>query len=462
MNKVFLKHKGKVSEKEFLEYLDSICKNENIKAMILDFYNILKANDDKSGKKLTIQSFGKTPDNFPAIPLYTDQAKFLFLSEQDQAKNDALVQQFCDALNQNNEIADEKMRADAINQAFEIYQTQQDKLYDQNVEPIGASDLFRFQFINFVNKINIENSSHNQSSVRGGYIAIEKQITLYYVDDMAFEDKSKYFHLQNTINHELTHVLSMKTANFGSFPHFISPGAVTVSQGTICLYNPQLGELIKNNRMVFNANLEAEIILNEVATDYYSLYIAKRLTHFDFASHTYDNIPTRIYGAASDEFEDFTSYGELGHIFEIIFKNQSSFGKCINNPVIPVWGQYNIIKNFFGNTKISNKVCGQVDNTLSKIFNIETKMFKEVKQFDKFKLLKCSDNSLIKPFSDVLLSYSDIFISEFIEILSKMSFIISSSSKLPSQSCFKTISSFKISGINLDLIFRISFTFKLR
>ncbi|MBQ2713402.1 MAG: hypothetical protein IJF22_00350, partial [Clostridia bacterium] len=81
MNKIFLKHKGKVSEEQFFEYLNSICENEHIKTMILEFYELLKTTDNKLGKMLTIKSFGKTPENFPSFPLYTDQAKYLFLSK---------------------------------------------------------------------------------------------------------------------------------------------------------------------------------------------------------------------------------------------------------------------------------------------------------------------------------------------------------------------------------------------
>ena len=383
-----LKHKSMVSEPEFFEYLNNVCQNEHIKNMILDFYNMLKANDDKLGKRLTIKSFGRTPENYPSFPLYTDQAKS-FLSAEHQAKDDALIAEFSDILQKSQDITDEKLREEAIDKAFNAYISQQDEIFNQYTNAIGESDLFRFQFVNFVNEVTAEENS--QASIRGFFSPLNKLIKLYNISDDLLADKSTklYFKLQNTINHELTHLLSMKTVNFGFYPHFISPGMLIAQQGTRCMYNPQIANLITNNSKLFFANMAAEDILNEAATDFYSVYAAKRLATYDFQSTYYENIPTLVFGAVSEnqKHDDFTSYGELGHIFAIIFENNNGFSKCFFNNDMPVWGQYNIINNFLESAQISPELERQIESTLSQTFNIEKNQCQKFLQFDKFKLL---------------------------------------------------------------------------
>lgn len=392
MDKKFLKHKGKVSETEFLEYLEKICKNKNIKEIILEFYEILKSSDKKFGKMYTIKSFGRTPENSPLFPLYTDQAKYLFLSKEDQEKDDALIFEFTSALKNNEEILDENLRKEANDKAFEIYRTKQDKLFSLDTEPIGASDLFRFQFVNFVDTINIEEGlSHHPNGTRGYYNALNKELRLFNITDELFNKKDtfQYFKLQNTIYHELTHMFSMKTANTENNPIFTSPGVMAIMEKTHALVNPQILELLRKNRFILDAFMFAEEILNEVATDYYSLYLSNRLVSFyNFATPARPNAPGRLYGAlsADQKFEDLTLYTDFGHIFEIIFRN-NNFARCICNTEMPVWGQYYFIKDFLESNKISNQLGCQIDHKLSEIFNIEQDMFKTISQFDKFQLL---------------------------------------------------------------------------
>lgn len=393
MNKFFLKYKGKVSEEKFFKYLDNICENQNIKAMILDFYNTLKKTDKKVGKMLSIKSFGKTPENSPYFPIYTDQAKYLFLSKKDQAKDDNLIKKFESVLQQSQEITNEKLREDTINKAFELYQIKQDKIYNQNKSPIGQSDLFRFQFVNFVNKITIEEGDlDNLSQSRGIYYCFEKEIKLFNITDSVFSSKSsRCFKLQNTINHELTHMLSMKTSSSGKNLLFTSPGVMlTMFQGANGLVNDSLLDLIRKNYLVLISFIKAEELINEVATDYYSLTLTNRLAKFyNPEDRSYRNSPERIYGAISQDlkFQDFTTYTKYGHIFEIIFRNQNNFEKCIHNSDMPVWSQYNIINSFLENTKISDSLDEQINNSLAQTFKLDIDMFKGISQFDKFRLL---------------------------------------------------------------------------
>lgn len=390
MNNNFLKRKNKVSEQEFLEYLDSICQNPSIKNMVLEFYNTLKASDKKFGKTLTVKSFGKTPKNYSRFPLYTDQAKYLFLSLEDQAKDDELRNNFNQALTENEKIEDEKSRQKADDLAYQTFQTEEDKLFNQDFATIGVSDLFRFQFLNFVNTISIEDTYHIKNT-RGYYNCFLKELKLFNIKKNFFADKNSLecFKLQNTINHELTHMLSMTSLNFNNNPIFTSPCTMFVLENAIGMLNPEVGELIEANRKILQAYMYAEEILNELATDYYSLYTTNRLAAFDLHSQNHENVPNCVYGAASkdNKFNDFTSYSSFGNILEIIFKNQSSFEKCIINPVIPVWGQYNIIKNFTSSAKISNGLEMQINNKISKSFNIELNLLNKINQFDKFKIL---------------------------------------------------------------------------
>ena len=391
MNKIFLKHKGKVSEEQFFEYLNSICENESIKTMILEFYELLKTTDNKLGKMLTIKSFGKTPENFPSFPLYTDQAKYLFLSEEEQSKDDELIQEFILA-QERNKTLDESLRKDANQKAFEVYQSKQEKLFDKETEPIGVSDLFRFQFVNFVDTISIDKAcSHNVGS-RGFYYGLGKELRLFNITEEIFVNKNskQYFKLQNTINHELTHMFTMKSVNFGKNYLFTSPYVMAFEERTGAIVGDDIISMLRKNRFVLDAFMSAEELINELATDYYSLYLPGRLVAFyNPEDLCYVNSPKRVYGALSQDkdYEDFTSYTQFGHLFEIIFRSKSNLGSCICNNQMSVWGQYSTVAMFLESAKISPELKLQVDTRLAEIFGIESNMFQNISQFDKFKLL---------------------------------------------------------------------------
>lgn len=382
-----LKYKNKVSEIEFFDYLNGICDNEYIKKMILDFYSTLKTIDNKFGKQLTIKSFGKMPGGME-YPIYTDQAKYLFLSKEDQAKDDDFLNQFETALYENKKIKDEDLRTDANKKAYKILQKGQDELYNQEAQPIGASDLFRFQFMNLIDEIEVTSEKYTNKNVLGAFYITKQKIALFDVSQDG--DKFKQFRQQNNTCHEFTHMLSTKTAQDGQI-RFLRPWYVIDKDVEFIVWDTPFDGVLVNDALK-NAYFYGGLIISEVATDFYSVFCPGRLgwgtINFEDATDSPKNFSIFMNEFKEGNFSDHTTYAMFAHMFEIVFGNKNNFRKCIINPAMPVWGQYNITRNFLRSANISPELDEKINKHLAQTFDCDRELFDKPNiQFEKFMLL---------------------------------------------------------------------------
>ena len=106
--------------------------------------------DEQKGKHLTSESFGCLPMTLFNIYDLCDQGKMLFFDEDTQQKLDNQMHEY----QKNAQIlAKENAPAQQKEKFAKEFIKKQNSLLENELEPIGYADLFRFQFVNFIDEI---------------------------------------------------------------------------------------------------------------------------------------------------------------------------------------------------------------------------------------------------------------------------------------------------------------------
>ena len=203
-DKFTLKAPRRVGEEEFLKYVNEKCDGSTFaRRQILDYYEEMKRIDEENGKHLTPESFGRTSNDDMEFYDYCDQAKNLFLTDQQKKLDKQSHIRFCTAAKNATEEERKKLA--------KVRGKEQKAIFKDALPPIGFADLFRYQFMNFVDLIVLDKPRHDKT-VGGSVNMSENRILIYdYTEKQYAYTDLKRFTTQKTWRHELTHIMAIKS-----------------------------------------------------------------------------------------------------------------------------------------------------------------------------------------------------------------------------------------------------------
>ena len=225
-DKFTLKAPRRVGEEEFLKYVKEKCGGSTFaRRQILDYYAEMKRIDEENGKHLTPESFGSGLRDSYGVNLYTDQARYLFFSEAKQDEDVESHNRFVTACRDASEEEKEMLRR--------IRENEMKSIFLNPLPPIGYADLFRYQFVNFVDEIVLKKGECERKDVSGSVDTSSNILSIY--EHTESNSKRTDYEIFNNIllwRHELTHVMAIKSEYGGQYKT-VNPFFITHSKGTI-------------------------------------------------------------------------------------------------------------------------------------------------------------------------------------------------------------------------------------
>lgn len=385
-------HKAPVSEREFLDYLQKVCQDKYVKSLILSYYKKLRALDHKYGKQLSAKSYGLVPfssvygDNLP------DQVKYLFGVSKIQKAAANFAENFgenaCEMLKKTP--LPEKTLAPLIYARNKYLQYFLDK--HDNVK-IGKADLFRWQFLNYLQQVD---SQKKEASMLRGFINFtDGELVMLRTNQntkTTEETAQQYYTDKTTVFHELTHLMSLKSFANGNYK-YIHDSELQDSCGYNTALPNFLAECEKQDKALklYASGLEIlnEVITEKVASAHISnILSAQSETFFE----CFENCPTlqsvHLAPVKDKCYVVHSEYQYFGHALELILAlNGQDLAEVISPNRVPTEKLYEIVENFFSLAYISPKLEEQLNRRLANKLKTSPCLFENADTYHKFILL---------------------------------------------------------------------------
>ena len=388
-----LRKKTRVTETEFLKHLEKVCKGDYAKSQILGYYEEMKLFDKKNGKQLSPESFGKAPKSTNGFYDYCDQAKNLFLPVWKQKLDELLHQKFL--LNSKNKSPEQ------IQVLCKKRKSQQTKLFENRLENIGYSELFRYQFVNFINSIDLQTNTNNQ--FEGAVNMVKGILRATYNENV---EKGSVEDLSATMlwRHELTHLMSIKSANNSEY-RYLTPLNLEFENGESLFVS---SNILKNStnptpqnpvnpkvRHLFN---KGNLLINEIATELSvekligtrklkSLRESSREKVYKWSPDKLDVISIKLDDGRN--LTNITSYFEIGHLAELVFNFSNEKQPFVLSPsAMPTFRSYEVMESFVSNGKLSKPVQNAINQRLAELTDTKPEVLRtQDMNWDKFLIL---------------------------------------------------------------------------
>jgi hypothetical protein len=330
-----IKRPRRITEDEFLEYLEDLKPHQISKDFIMSFYQRLKAFDDKNGKHLTYQSFGLYPSAEYRIYRLCDQATMLFLIEEHQKK---LEKEWSAYTQKAQKLLNLGATNDELIQTAKRYIDKQEEIFKNPLDPIGFADLFRFQFVNFVDEVVMGDNG-------GQYDVKTHKLTICNKKVMEVPSDSENFWDQNIIAwHELVHLMELKSYNNGKVKYltpFYMEGedsfyliSSDVTRGKV-----QDDGQDKVNELAIKYFKEGDWILNEILTELFTFRLWQTPEPLVLKENTYryENAPilSYVFFDKDKQFEWNTNYLKFSSLIEIANAFYEHRSHILSNPACP-------------------------------------------------------------------------------------------------------------------------------
>lgn len=389
-NKFNLKAPHRVSEDEFLEYLTKVCAGSHqARRQILDYYEEMKIIDEKKGKKLTVDSFGRTVLPLNGFYDYCDQAKNLFLTPSQQLLEAESMQRFA--------FACQGALEEEIKSLKVVRENEQKQIFAETLPPIGLADLFRYQFVNFVDEIKLDENPSSDCSP-ANVSTNENRLTVYGHKEKSFSYTDLgWFRLQKIWRHELTHIMSVKT-DYGCNYKYLSPLIQSFQASTNYVGEDVLFTSPNNERnpKVIELFYKGAILIMEIATDFFTQTVmGDRNMGFATANVIKEtaemspkcfNIYLKMEGIPKD-LHDNTVYLLFSCVTDIIYyfsKEKHPFVKT--SKYMPTHRLQEIIIKWLNEARLSSHIEEVVNERVSFLTNIPLETLRQ-KQYVKDKFL---------------------------------------------------------------------------
>ena len=390
-----LKAKHFVHEEEFVEYLNSLTNgDENLKVLhdlILEYYQSLKEHDQKKGKQITRNSLRATHGFKDMPPVVFDQARYLFGSESkfSRLKNGFINRVALNPLVKNNNLPNVHNFLDKVGSL------------PKSQETIGAADLFRFQFVNFVNGLEFVHPEvlKDNSFKMGNYDILRHKISAsqrpFSRDEKVGVVKSDAYHVKSLremleegeitkeqvqkfeddefkriIFHELSHVLNIRSVLDGKGV-LVEPYTM-IDRGKYCIGFKGLEWDVREE---FGKGIRA---MNELETELFALKKAgAHLAHLD--TRFSRNTPIGKYVTPAHKMDDdcyvivyrsfYIDYAPLHVMLGIYADKSGELG------AVPMSFEY--VANYFNGQNFSPEIEKDVLNSTSVRENSGLDMFEK-------------------------------------------------------------------------------------
>ena len=370
-----IKFPRRITEEEFLRHLDTLSPNSVARDFIMSFYERLKAFDDKNGKHLTHYRFGTPPTAEYRVYHICDQAKMLFFTEEIQTVIERQSQEY--------KVSAEKLKSENASEEkitktiFDFFEKQERTLQENMLGPIGFADLFRFQFLNFVDEI-VMGTDGGAYNVKNHKLTICNEKVL-----KAQTENPEEFWCQNIIAwHELVHLMQTKSYHNGA-KKFLTPFRVE-GQEEFFVLDGRLTDFkrLENGEVVYNAKAldafkDGDWILNEILTEFFALNLWQTPEPLVLKENTYKYaeapILSYVFFDKEKNFEWNTEYLKLSSLVEVLNGFYENKSHIISNPTCPpTWYAIGYLRDLFAKAKLSNNVLDAVNKNLAEIDVKET------------------------------------------------------------------------------------------
>ena len=355
-DKFTIKAPRRVGEEEFLEYVAEKCGGSTFaRRQILDFYAEMKRIDEENGKHLTPESFGRSLRDSYEVNLYTDQARYLFFSEakqdEDVESHNRFVAACCDASEEEKEML------------RRIRENEMKSIFSNPFPPIGYADLFRYQFVNFVDEIVLEKGECERKDVSGSVDTSSNILSLYEHTE-SNSKRTDYEIFNNTLlwRHELTHVMAIKSEYGGKYKT-VNPFFITHSKGTIFKADKDFfkNENAEDRRKVASLYDEGARLMDEILTEFFTETICgDRAMYSILVNWTpdYHNATNRTHlflkSKAPKDISRYSMYLYFGCVVEPIVQFATYKGSFVKDyHFMPTHKGLDLIKEFIKNGRLS-------------------------------------------------------------------------------------------------------------
>lgn len=375
----------RITEDEFFEYLEDLKPHQISKDFIMSFYQRLKAFDNKNGKHLTYQSFGVYPSAQYRIYRLCDQATMLFITEKCQKK---LEKEWSAYTQKAQKLLNLSATKEELIQTAKAYIDKQEEILKNSLDPIGFEELFRFQFVNFVDEVVIGDNG-------GQYDVKTHKLTICNKKVMEVPSDSENFWDQNIVAwHELVHLMELKSYNNGKVKYltpFYMEGedsfyliSSDVTRGKV-----QDDGQDKVNELAIKCFKEGDWILNEILTELFTFMLWQTPEPMILTENTYryESAPilSYVFFDKEKQFEWNTNYLKLSSLIEIANAFYEHRAHILLNPTCPpTWYAIENLRDMFASSKPSIKVLEAVNKNLAEIGVQEPS---EKSMFQKFVLI---------------------------------------------------------------------------
>ena len=365
--------------------MNKLSDHDYLKNLILEFYENLKEQDKLFGKNICFEDFKQSSFDVFGFYDYYDQAKYLFLNEVLLMQDEISEKKFRNAIIEGSEIKDPSEQNFVMQKALEKRMAEQSRTlrHKNKLNTIGKADLFRYQFVNLVDEIvfcdNVENNILALYETSCGRLSLYKFSGSETVFDpnnaQCFSDKCVIFH-------ELTHILALKTLQNGTLrfitPYFFSSGEkLGIMLDNNLKYN-SIDHTAQNiNKTAFYSFEKGNRILNELATDFFSLSSAKTLGCVEIENNyfRYDACPQNnsisFQEGEKETFFHRSSYMNFGHLLELILASKGNFENVVPAKTsVPCCNIFNEVVDYLKKGKISKEVQEILNDILKNAFDI--------------------------------------------------------------------------------------------
>ena len=390
-NKVYLKAPRRVEEEEFMKHLNKVVKGSFVvKRQILDYYEEMKLIDKRYGKNLTPESFGRGGIVKFEFYDYCDQAKNLFLTEEQKFLDEKSHGRFLRAAK--NSTKEDKKRLATVREK------EQAKIFETTMPPIGFADLFRYQFVNFVDEIEIIENPEREN-VGGSVNISENKLKIYNFSekDYLYTDQLK-FRYQKTWRHELTHIMAVKTEDNCKYK-YITPmffeihGGITYKAPYRLMTSPNDTQ----NPKALQLFRKGAVLLAEIATDFFtekvvgdrelswaeSFDIISKTKHSPYKFDIYmksKNIPNTLF-----ENTTYLPYGCVINAVIAFSKEKPPF--ILPKKYPPTYRLQEIVFKFLKEGTLSLDLEKTLNERLNFLTSIDTKLLEEGHLLEKFLMI---------------------------------------------------------------------------
>lgn len=343
--------------------------NSVAKGFIMSFYDRLKAFDEDRGKHLTYNSFGNQPESEQNVYFLCDHAIMLFCNEEIQKLSNQMRQQYKESAQK---LLDENAPFETFKQlAMKFVDKHEDMISKNALPPIGFADLFRFQFVNFVDKITFCEKDEAQYDCVNHEIQICK-----FVDEKSKSENPEFFWRQNIVAwHELVHLLQTKSYHNGN-NKFVTPFQVE-GESYFFLMDGKITnrKVLENGEVSYNekpldAFKQGVWILNEALTEKMTLRLWQKQTLFALNENNYGESPilANVFSDEENNFSWFSTYLKFVPIIEVLDAFYEKKYHILASPDFPAtWSVWNEFEDLFKAGSLSEKVFKAVHENLAEL-----------------------------------------------------------------------------------------------